>query len=294
MTPALSSLIAPMAVDEFLDRLRSRTRTLIRSADRDRLRSLIDATTLDFLIGTAYPVAKMRMMRESMPVPEAFYLKEGRVDPIALMKLLDQGLSVILNEIDEYVPQLRALCRDVAALTGDHSSAEAVLTTGKGGALRLHYDPEDILVLQIAGTKRWRIYDATVRNPVRGLPKLTPPAGDPVFDEVLDAGDVLFVPGGQWHHCENGVGRSLHVSILMYAPYGRDLLTTLASAWLDDPVYRRPLTRHANAADLAAHEAVLKTMLIDRINQLSLADFLAARAARRAETARFRSAGSRD
>ena len=288
MTPTLPDLVAPLTETDFITLLQERTRTLVRSSGHNRWQTLLDWDTLDHLLETAtYPLDKLRVQRESTLVPPSFFVRDQRIDPAALSRLLDQGVSLIFNGLDEYVPKLRQLCRDIAARTREHISAEAVVTSGKGGALRLHYDPEDIAVLQVAGTKRWKIHDATITHPVRGLPKITPPQGVPVFDEVLQPGDFLFVPGGQWHHCENGPARSLHVSILWYPPNGRHLMTSLGEPWLSDAVFRQPLTRHSDGEDLATHEAMLKKYLIEQIQAFSLADYLARESSRRPESRRI-------
>jgi ribosomal protein L16 Arg81 hydroxylase len=276
MTPTLSNLVAPLTEAEFMTRLRERTLTLVRGSVPERWESLLEWSTVEHLIETStYPVERLRVLKESMPIPASFYLKEQRFDPAAMAKLMEQGISLIFNGLDEYVPRLRQLCRDIASRTREQISAEAVVTTGKGGALKLHFDAEDIVVLQVAGSKRWRIHHATVAHPVRGMAKPSPPSGAPVVDEVLYPGDLLYVPGGQWHHCENGPGRSLHLSILIYPPNARHLLTTLATRWLSDPIFRQPLTRQGNAAELAAQEAALKAHVIEQIRSLSLERFLA-------------------
>lgn len=276
MTPDLPSLVAPLTEAEFMTRLRERTLTFVPGSGRNRWETLLDWDTLDHLLeASRYPLERLRVLKESTPIPASFYTKDGQFDPAALAKLVDQGVSMILNRLDEYVPKLRQLCRDIAARTRERSSAEAVYTSGRGGALQLHFDPEDIAVLQVAGTKRWQIHGATINHPVKWTPEIPPPQGPPVFDKVLQPGDFLLLPAGHWHHCENGPERSLHLTILFIPPNGRHLMTSLATKWLADPTFRQPLTRHANAEELSAREAALKARLIEKIQALSLPDFLA-------------------
>jgi ribosomal protein L16 Arg81 hydroxylase len=283
MISTLKSLVEPLGETEFLVLLRERR--LIHSPGRGsrRFEALLNWETLNHLLDSAtLPLNSLRVMRESVPIPTNFYLKHGRVDPTALSKLLDQGVSLIFNELDEQVPALGALCKNLERKTSERVSAAAIMTSGRGGALKCHYDSNDLVILQIAGTKRWQVFDSPVVNPVPGTTKKAPPERlRSVFDQVLHPGDFLFLPAGHWHHCENGQHRSLHVCILFEPPSGRNLLQTLVSKLSLDETFRRPLTRHSSVERLAEHENALRARIIDAIQALSLERFLRERAALR-------------
>jgi ribosomal protein L16 Arg81 hydroxylase len=272
----LPGLVHPLSEREFLTRLRERTLTLIRGAGRARYETLLDWQVLNHLLGSSiFPAARLRVVRESIPIPAGFYIREGAIDPLALSRLMDQGVSLIFNGLEDYLPALRTLCRHISMTTAEQITAGAIVTSGSGGAIERHYDSEDLVILQIAGTKRWHIYGSPVSNPVKGMPAVPFPGGAPIFDDVLHAGDFLFLPAGYWHHCENGPGRSLHCGIFFDPPSGRHLVTALAREWLSDETCRRPLTRHDTAASLAAHEEDLKATLVEKIQKWSLESFIA-------------------
>jgi hypothetical protein len=271
----LRRLIEPLTEAQFLTLLRERKRTFLPSSDPRRFETLLNWEALNHLLDSAtFPLDQLRVVRETVPIPTVLYLKQGRVAPTALSNLLEKGVSLIFNRLDKHVPALGVLCNDISRHTSERISAAAVVTSGHGGALELHYDDEDLIILQVAGTKRWQVFGPSI---VAGRP----PEGAAVFERVLQPGDVLFLPAGEWHHCENGPNRSLHVSILLVPPNGRHLITTLASQLLPDEVFRRPLTRFSNQETLVAHEAVLKTRLIDAIQAISLAGVLVDPAASR-------------
>src|SRR5262249_55594970 len=133
------------------------------------------------------------------------------------------------------------------AQVDERIGVSAIITTGTGGALTPHYDTEDLFILQLEGTKRWRIYGSPMVNPVKGVPKSeAAPQGEPPFNEVVRPGDSLFVPGGYWHECDNGPGRSLHLAITFLPPCGwYAVQTVLQRLPLDDDLFRVPLTRLA-------------------------------------------------
>ena len=96
--------------------------------------------------------------------------------------------------------------------------AGVIVTTGTGGALKLHRDQQDRVIVQVEGSKRWQIHGPSVSERTPGIAGEFPPKGAPIFDNFLMAGDVLFLPGGYWHKCENGPGRSLHVMLFLDRP----------------------------------------------------------------------------
>jgi hypothetical protein len=277
MITTLRDLVAPLTDAEFLTHLRDRTVAFIPSSETNRFGILLDWDELNHLIESAYyPIERLSVLRDSFSVVTSFYLKDGRVDPGALSSLMDQGANLIFDRLDEYIPRLSRLCHQIAEQTGEQVTAEAIVTSGHN-PLPQHYNSEDVCVLQLAGSKRWQLFGPPVVNPVKGM--LDPaPQSAPLFDETVRAGDFLFLPAGYWHRCENGSGRSLQVGIVFEPPYGRDVITSLASQLAADETFKQPLTRYADASALAEREAALKARLINQVRVWSLAGFLADRA----------------
>jgi ribosomal protein L16 Arg81 hydroxylase len=266
----LQTLITPLTEADFFTALRQRKLTFLPGSEPRRFESLLNWQMLNNLLeATAFPLPLLRVLRESTPIPETLYVKQGRVSSRALSNLLNQGVSLIFNRLEKHVPALRVLCNNIGSQTFERISAAAVVTSGLGGALECHYDNEDLIILQIAGTKRWHVFGVSDRSP----------EGSPVFDRVLKPGDLLFLPAREWHHCENGPHRSLHLSILFDPPDGRYIMEILASQLVSDEIFRRPLTRQSSAEGLATHEAVLKARLVEMIRSISLARLMTDRAA---------------
>src|SRR5262245_46252360 len=199
MISDLKSLVEPLGQAEFLTLLRERKLTFLPGCGSRRFETLLNWETLNYLLDSAtLPLAELRVVRESIPIPTSTYIRRGRVDFTALSKLLDQGVSLVFNMLHEHVPALRALCKNLARDTLEQIGAAAVVTSGCGGAAKCHYDPEDLIILQIAGTKRWHVFNSPVDS---GIPSRSPER-PPIFDQVLQPGDLLFLPARYWHHCE--------------------------------------------------------------------------------------------
>jgi len=279
----LAELVAPLAEEGFLSLLRERKLTFLRGANPDRYKPLLDWQALLGLIEKGeYPrgLSDFRIAKESVTVPGQHWLtrKNNRnmVDIAKLEAFLAEGYSLIVTPIQPYVPALATLCQNIRNQLSEQIKIGVIVTTGTGGAFRLHYDPEDLIILQVEGTKRWRIFGPAVSSPVIGMPKAPPPPEtEPIFDEVLQPGDFLFLPAGNWHHCENGPGRSLHLGFFFIPPTSWHVMNALTSQLLSEEVFRKPLTRLESKSELAELEADVKTRLIEKIGQMKLSEFLA-------------------
>ncbi len=285
-TPStLEELVAPLTEAEFLSLLRERKLTLLRGSDPDRYTGLLNWNLLVGMIERGeHPrsLADLSLSRESATVPADRWLVKNntgpgnKVDIARVEAYLAQGFSLCVTHIDEYAPHLSALCDDIRSRSFEQIKVGVIVTTGKFGAFKLHYDPEDLIILQVEGNKRWKIYGPAVSHPVIGMPPQAPPPEErPIFDEVLHPGDFLFVPGGNWHRCENGPARSLHFGFFFQPPTGWHVIKALTSELVADETFRTPLTRLTGPAELATLEADFKLRAIDTINRLNLHEYFA-------------------
>jgi len=279
----LAELVAPLSEDDFIDVLRKRKLTFLRGAGTDRYTSLLNWKSLLQMIerGQHPPsLAEFRLIKDGQIPPPDRWLKkkpfgEGNmVDVARFLAFMDHGFSLSVTRIDDYAPHLKTLSSNIRATLKEQIKVGAIVTTGQGGAFRIHYDPEDLIILQVEGRKRWKIFGPPVLNPVVGaVPPSAPPEDEIIFDEILEPGDFLFLPAGNWHRCENESARSLHLGIFFQAPNGLDVIKAITSKFMADEEMRLPLTRLNDAADLSAFEADIKSRAIEHISQLDLSKF---------------------
>src|SRR5262249_14160114 len=149
MVSSLQELIAPLTEPEFSERLRTRSLVFQRGSDEKRVETLVDWSTFRGIIENDFPADELGVRRDGEPIFPLFYLDEhGKLDKERLAKLLDDGASLLAYNFYRYAPKVEALCLDVREHIGERTSATAIATTGRGGALKLHYDPQDVIVLQ--------------------------------------------------------------------------------------------------------------------------------------------------
>jgi cupin superfamily protein len=284
-TPStLAELVAPLSEDAFLTLLRERKLTLLRGAGADRYSSLMNWKMLLQMIERGqHPssLAEFNLVKDSQLVPPDRWLKMNPagngtvVDTSRILAYMAAGMSLAVGRIDPHAPHLKTLCENIRSRVHEQVRLGVIVTTGKGGAFTLHYDPEDLIILQVEGRKRWKIFGPPVVNPIVGATPAAPPPEDTlIFDDVLETGDFLFLPAGNWHRCENEAGRSVHLGIFFQPPSGLDVVKAFTSQLLSDAQLRIPLTRLDDAADFSAVEADIKSRAMERISKLDLKEFL--------------------
>jgi ribosomal protein L16 Arg81 hydroxylase len=276
----LADLVSPLTEAEFLGLLRRRELAYRPGANGDRYAPLLGWPALRRMIEAGnYPNKRpddIRVTKESIMVPAGRWMTEGAVDAAKLEEYLASGFSIVVLHLEEHVPALAAVCGEIRSRTLEGSFIGAVVTSGAGaGAFQVHYDPEDLVILQVEGTKRWQIFGPAVSNPLRRMPKQSPPETEPIFDEVLEPGDLLFVPGGNWHHCESGLSRSVHLGIFFLPPTSWHAANEVLRPFLSEELFRTPLTRLDGASALEEVEAEVKSRLIEKIGELKLSEFIA-------------------
>lgn len=265
--PDLAALVAPMAAGDFRALLAARRPHHQPGTDAHRFEALLDWQGLvDSVHDGRFPADRVRLTRRERRVSEAAYKADGAVNATAFDTIIAAGASFIASRADRYVPAIGALCAAVAAESGDHVTCGAIASTGPGGALDLHYDEMDLLILQVDGAKRWLIYEDPVPDPVLGMPLVeSDPSAQPLLEVVHRAGDWLLLPAGYRHHCETQGDRSLHLAMGLFPLTAPRALDLIMRDMVADRDARRPIRAVGDEA-----EAALKRRLIERIEAMSL------------------------
>ncbi len=159
----------------------------------------------------------------SAAVPQEDYLREdGRVDLPGLFATFDAGATLVVSQFHELHPALMRFCRGLEQVFLHGVQANIYLTPPGAQGFRVHYDTHDVLVLQVEGEKRWRLWHGQpVPRPTRRTPwpgNITP-EGQPV-ELTLRAGETLYVPRGVLHDAaaQEGEAPSLHVTVGLLDP----------------------------------------------------------------------------
>lgn len=189
----------------------------------------------DLLAGTALRGPYLHLVRDGVPVDPSLYATSTEVagfevaevpDADTVYALFATGVSLVLKHLEHVHRPLRELCAFLAERTRHSIDAQAFVTPPGSRALRTHYDNQDLFIVQFAGSKRWRIYERSVVDPVDDHVY----AGDGprlVQEFTMSAGDFLYVPAGYPHMAEASEFISGHLTIVVDNIQARDILLRL-------------------------------------------------------------------
>lgn len=279
MLATLADLIAPVSTSEFLGVFRARKRLHVAALDPTRAQTLFPWRDIDTLLSEHGLDEGVMLMRDGVLVPRQFYTSnEGkRLNVRALHDLLPQGVSIILNEVHRQIPQIRQLAAAVEREMGIRTQVNAYLSFSKGGAFKAHWDSHDVLVVQVHGNKRWRVWDAKVNHPVEISDKSNLDVDTSVVaDQEVEMapGDVLFIPRGDPHSAAVSTKHSVHLTIGFLSHTGIDFLDHIRKEAVKDPILCMDLPRHSSDEELDLHEDALKHRLRQLIESASMSQFL--------------------
>ncbi len=156
-----------------------------------------------------------------------------------------RGATLVLQALHLHWRPAALYCRGLEQRLGFPVQANAYLTPASAQGFAVHHDTHDVFVLQVSGSKRWRIYAPLLELPLkhqRWSPALGDP-GEPVLDVTLRPGDTLYVPRGWPHEAVTDRADSLHLTIGLHPPTRLDALRAALDACRDDVEFRRTLDR---------------------------------------------------
>ena len=164
---------------------------------------------------------------------------DGVVEPNRVLEHYAAGATVVLQALQFSDPVFAELSTNLALQLDHPVQVNAYLTPPAERGLDVHFDFHDVIVVQLAGRKRWRVWPPLPRSarPVKRGPAIAQPSadelGDALLDRVLERGDCLAVPRGFPHAAESVDSESAHLTIgiiaLTWNRVLRDVIDDIAS-----------------------------------------------------------------
>lgn len=161
--------------------------------------------------------------------------------------------SARVYRTQEFAPDLAALCRALTEECSHRVSVNLYATPPRSQGLDRHQDGHDVLILQVSGRKRWRIWKSDAPPPLDSLPALTfetakrirndyrgtPFGGRGVAEREIEGktewnldlgpGEMIYVPRGWAHEVWTEDSHSAHLTFGFHLVSWVDLLMTVVA-----------------------------------------------------------------
>jgi len=273
-------IIAPLSRDKFL-RDHWTTSFARMQGPAGRFADLFSWDELNAVLAThRLTPPRLNLYKDGQPLdPMRFitppHMGSPRVDSGGLAVALAEGATLILNDAQEVSPKLRALMQAFQTALHTDTFANLYAAWHAQKAFDQHWDPQDSIILQLSGRKRWKVWRPTRPHPLEDdVEKPVPPTAEPVWEGVLKDGDALYIPRGWWHVVQPINEPSLHLTVSLTPPKGIDLLGWLVSRLRREAVVRADLPALKDEGARQRRVAELRDLVAGALTDDALADFL--------------------
>ena len=202
---------------------------------------------------------RLRLTREGQSVPPERYVsfqtnrrKSGhpipRLNSTALTRELREGATLVLDNVDELHRPVRRLAESLERVFRVRVQMNSYSGWRTSHGFDLHWDDHDVFILQVAGRKAWKIYGLTRPFPLgRDAERADKPPTEVLWEGLLQAGDLLYIPRGWWHVATPLDEPTLHLTVGINNLTGADLLTWFADRMRKVEDVRRDVPHLAGA-----------------------------------------------
>ncbi|OOF41042.1 ribosomal oxygenase [Rodentibacter mrazii] len=118
-------------------------------------------------------------------------------------KHLPQKWSVLVQNLEQWSPELGQLWNKFGFIPQWQRDDIMVSYAPKGGSVGKHYDEYDVFLVQGYGCRRWQLgkwCDSSTEFKPNQPIRIFDDMGDLVIDEVMNPGDILYIPARMAHY----------------------------------------------------------------------------------------------
>ncbi|OIN02133.1 cupin [Idiomarina sp. MD25a] len=162
--------------------------------------------------------------------------------------------TLLVQAVNEWMPDVHSLLQAFRFLPEWRIDDVMVSFSVEGGGVGPHVDEYDVFIVQGAGRRHWRVgarQSTTPTYPCEDLKQIKE-SFDAVIDEVLEPGDVLYIPAGCPH---DGIALEpcLNYSVGFRAPNQAEWLAQLADMALQTEQLKQRYTDPNLSCDNPSH-----------------------------------------
>jgi ribosomal protein L16 Arg81 hydroxylase len=257
----LDGILDPLPTAEFLSRYFHRRFCHI-AGHRAKFQKLLPWSVLNSILRHhTLDSPQIRVFKEGQLIPAESYIASEAVDGALnsrisrvsgpeLTKHLREGATLIIDKVDQMHEPLTIMAQRLERRFQVPVTINTFAGWRASQGFNLHWDDTDGFVLQVAGKKRWTVYEPTHSCPLPFLRGMYGESDRPislVWDGVLEAGDLLYIPRGYWHVAYPLDDPTLHLNVGLATRTGLNILPWLTQRLAEDERMRVDLPLLADA-----------------------------------------------
>lgn len=213
-TPSFDELVGNRQT--FFDGYFNQQPLLRRKAVRGNACDILSAGDLDEVLHRE----SLRVPYVSIPGREPSYRQSRRIHgesvadcvvPERVYEHFQSGSTIQWYSMNHFFPSLRELTSMLSERFASRSEVIAFLSpAGTKDSAGYHHDPVDLFIIQLEGSKSWRVWPTRKEIPPSYKPE---ELGEPAIETDLEPGDVLYMPYHTPHFVTAKNEVSLHLSV---------------------------------------------------------------------------------
>jgi bifunctional lysine-specific demethylase and histidyl-hydroxylase NO66 len=225
MGRALARAIEPVAEDRFFAEYWEQRPLVVERDEPGGFTDLLSVDDVERVISTsAVRAPAFRLVKAGAQLAERDYTLDIPWRPTSLSGTVDVdraaaefagGATIVLQALHVNWAPLARYCRGLESELGHPAQANAYYTPASAQGFAVHHDTHEVFCLQVAGEKRWLVYEPVWELPLKrqAYSKELGAPGEPVLDLTLHAGDTLYLPRGWLHEAATSETDSLHITV---------------------------------------------------------------------------------
>lgn len=239
----LRTLLQSMTLEEFLERYWEKESLHVCAEDKGRFDELTDAIDItDIIWSSCRSWGDVSLAKSGVNYGSVDYGNQQPSVELIRMAFKD-GFTVVINDLQKKCRPIARLCRSIESELFCRANINLYLSNRCSQGLDAHYDDDDVVIIQLIGSKEWTLYGSSEYLPLRDDDYVPPVSPNPYRTILMNTGDVLYLPRGTVHAARTlEDSTSMHITISLRTLRWLDLyqahVTTLAR---ENPILRRSL-----------------------------------------------------
>lgn len=273
-----ANLISPIGIEDFFQNYFEKQFLHIKRDSSDYYHHILNTKDLDIYFQTRnLRHDYLRVVKDGADCPSDDWTKiekRNNTEPYRLVVieklfgLFNDGATIIINAAQTAIPSIASFCSSLEYELKTCVQPNIYITPPNEQGFTPHFDPHDVFILQISGSKEWCLFDAPFPLPVtaQSISEHHYETKEPKQVITMQPGDMLYMPRGTVHFAKSKDAASIHITVGLLSRYWFNLLENLVEIAKEDSDFRKmiPLGLQSEEAEekfLEEFENKLKVLI---------------------------------